>query len=270
MSNAKPTDHTDNLTRLLQIMARLRDPLHGCAWDKRQTMQSLTRYTIEEAYEVATAIAEQEPAAVRDELGDLLFQVVFYCQIAQERGEFDFYAVAGTIADKLERRHPHLFADPPLAAEDPRAQWQFIKAQEQAEQRAGNSVFDGVNDGLPALLYAQHLQQRCAEVGFDWPEVAPVMDKVREEVDEISAELDHIRPDPARISEEIGDALFALVNLARHCQVDADTALRQASVKFRQRFQGIEELAGQHLGELELDELEALWQQVKETEKAAP
>ena len=299
--------------RLLDIMAQLRDPQSGCPWDVKQTMESLTRYTIEEAYEVADAIATGDMHDIKDELGDLLFQVVFYAQIASESSAFTFDDVAKSISDKLVRRHPHVFANP-LASEGAgdtnknltvertqlndsalNAQWDAIKAQEkqlkkqrlkQDNEAIENSILDNVPKGMPALMYAQKLQKACAKVGFDWSDAAPVIDKVREEVEEIQQELDFKQraqgalktgvvplnsgvPDNQQaIEEEIGDALFAMVNLARHCKVDADTALRNASNKFANRFKGVERLAaeqGDKLDALTLDEMEALWQQVKQS-----
>ena len=299
--------------RLLDIMAQLRDPQSGCPWDVKQTMESLTRYTIEEAYEVADAIATGDMHDIKDELGDLLFQVVFYAQIASESSAFTFDDVAQSISDKLVRRHPHVFANA-LASEGVgdtnenvkvertllsdsalNAQWDAIKAQEkqlkkqrlkQDNEAIENSILDNVPKGMPALMYAQKLQKACAKVGFDWPDAAPVIDKVREEVEEIQQELDFKQraqgalktgvvplnsgvPDNQQaIEEEIGDALFAMVNLARHCKVDADTALRNASNKFANRFKGVERLAaeqGDKLDALTLDEMEALWQQVKQS-----
>ena len=299
--------------RLLDIMAQLRDPQSGCPWDVKQTMESLTRYTIEEAYEVADAIATGDMHDIKDELGDLLFQVVFYAQIASESRAFTFDDVAQSMRDKLVRRHPHVFANP-LASEDAsdtnenvtvertqlndsalNAQWDAIKAQEkqlkkqrlkQDDEAIEPSILDSVPKGMPALMYAQKLQKACAKVGFDWPDAAPVIDKVREEVEEIQQELDFKQraqgaldagiaplksgvPDNQQaIEEEIGDALFAMVNLARHCKVDADTALRNASNKFANRFKGVERLAaeqGEKLDALTLDEMEALWQQVKQS-----
>ena len=303
--------------RLLDIMAQLRDPESGCPWDVKQTMESLTRYTIEEAYEVADAIASGDMHDIKDELGDLLFQVVFYAQIASETSAFSFDDVAQSISDKLVRRHPHVFANP-LASEGAgdtnknltvertqlndsalNAQWDAIKAQEkqlkkqrlkQDDEAIEPSILDSVPKGMPALMYAQKLQKACAKVGFDWPDAAPVIDKVREEVEEIQQELDfkqraqgalnagvaplnsNVPDNQQAIEEEIGDALFAMVNLARHCKVDADTALRNASNKFANRFKGVERLAaeqGEKLDALTLDEMEALWQQVKQTSSSS-
>ncbi|QJR80263.1 nucleoside triphosphate pyrophosphohydrolase [Alteromonas pelagimontana] len=263
----------DQLERLLNIMATLRDPQHGCPWDVAQTMASLTRYTIEEAYEVADAIARNDPAAICDELGDLLFQIVFYAQVAKEKGDFEFNDVARAVSDKMVRRHPHVFSKKPasgLPPETPVAlnkQWEAIKAQEKRAQGTTEQYhLDDVPEGLPALMYAQKLQQRCAKVGFDWNDIAPVLAKVREEIEEIQQEIDADEPSPAAIEEEIGDALFALVNLARHSGVDADTALRNASHKFRRRFNGVEKMAvasAKGLQDLSLEDMEKLWQAVK-------
>ena len=273
--------------RLLAIMAQLRDKDSGCPWDVEQTMESLTRYTIEEAYEVADAIANGDMGEIKDELGDLLFQVVFYAQIASEQSEFNFDDVARSISDKLVRRHPHVFGGSDnnlgstvqkLSHASLNAQWDAIKAQEKLakqqsqsstpvheKENANISILDNVPSGMPALMHAQKLQKACAKVGFDWPEVTPVLEKVREEVDEIAQEVG-IENNHAAIEEEIGDALFAMVNLSRHLNVDADTALRKASHKFASRFKGVEQLAhtkGNDLNSLTLDEMEALWQQVK-------
>ena len=312
MQNANKAKLSE-MQRLLKIMAQLRDPQSGCPWDVKQTMESLTRYTIEEAYEVADAIANGDMHDIKDELGDLLFQVVFYAQIASESRAFSFDDVAKSISDKLVRRHPHVFANA-LASEGVsdtnenvtvertllsdsalNAQWDAIKAQEkqlkkqrlkQGNEAIENSILDNVPKGMPALMYAQKLQKVCAKVGFDWPDAVPVIDKVREEVEEIQQELDFKQraqgalktgvvplnsgvPDNQQaIEEEIGDALFAMVNLARHCKVDADTALRNASNKFANRFKGVERLAaeqGDKLDALTLDEMEALWQRVKQS-----
>ncbi|GFD67461.1 nucleoside triphosphate pyrophosphohydrolase [Alteromonas sp. KUL106] len=315
MQNANKA-RLSEMQRLLDIMAQLRDPQSGCPWDVKQTMDSLTRYTIEEAYEVADAIATGDMHDIKDELGDLLFQVVFYAQIASESSAFSFDDVAQSISDKLVRRHPHVFANP-LASEGAgdtnenvtvertqlndsalNAQWEAIKAQEkqrkqqrleQHDEAAETSILDSVPKGMPALMYAQKLQKACAKVGFDWPDSAPVIDKVLEEVEEIQQELnfkqralkavgadeapsnDDLPDNQQAIEEEIGDALFAMVNLARHCKVDADTALRNASNKFAHRFKGVERLAteqGQKLEALTLDEMEAMWQQVKQSSSA--
>ena len=259
------------LNRLLNIMERLRSP-DGCPWDKKQTMASLTRYTIEEAYEVADAIASNDCEAVRQELGDLLFQIVFYSQIAKEKGEFDFESVASAICDKMTRRHPHVFGDTQVDEKDLGAQWEAIKATEKKSVSADDSIFDAVPSGLPALKLAQKVQKQCARVGFDWHTIAPVIDKVREEIDEIEAEVNARQLCEQRVEEEIGDALFAMVNLARHCNVDADTALRKASHKFTARFRFIEKRANAQklsLSDMDLEALEQWWQDAKAAEKNA-
>ena len=269
--------------RLLAIMTQLRDKESECPWDVKQTMESLTRYTIEEAYEVADAIASGDMGDIKDELGDLLFQVVFYAQIANEQDAFSFDDVAQSISDKLVRRHPHVFGDTnsgdALSDASLNAQWEAIKAQEKRAKKAtSNSILDNVPSGMPALMHAQKLQKVCAKVGFDWPEVMPVLDKVREEVDEIAQEIDIASKSESSeaggtlphnhdaIEEEIGDALFAMVNLSRHLNVDADTALRKASHKFAARFKGVEQLAreqGTELDTMSLEEMETLWQTIK-------
>lgn len=264
----------DEIQRLVSVMAALRDPESGCPWDLAQTMSSLTRYTIEEAYEVADAIAGGEPDEICDELGDLLFQVVFYARLGEESGDFTLQDVARAIADKLERRHPHVFAgQQPGDASQLNVQWEAIKASERAgkARTEGALLLDDIPSGLPSLKLAHKMQKRCATVGFDWPHAAPVMDKVREELDEIQQELEASERNQAAVEEEIGDALFAMVNLARHCGVEADTALRKASHKFANRFNGVEELARsqqQTLTDMSLEEMEALWQQVKRQSQA--
>lgn len=270
-SSSKETE----LSRLLDIMAKLRDPDTGCPWDVKQTMESLTRYTIEEAYEVVDAIENGSTGEIKEELGDLLFHIVFYSHIAQEANAFTFNEVAKAVSDKLIRRHPHVFGPNKEALSDEalNEQWDSIKAAEKRNsvpKGQDPSLLDSVPTGMPALMYAQKIQKACAKVGFDWPEVSPVLDKVREEVDEIQQELDVAERQQHRIEEEIGDALFAMVNLARHCNVDADTALRRASTKFATRFKGVEAQAKRQtadLSSLSLEQMEALWQQVKRNEK---
>lgn len=270
MSDERPTDPEAALARLLDIMARLRDPQSGCPWDVKQTMQSLTRYIIEEAYEAVDAIERGAPDEIKDELGDLLFQIVFYAQIGNESQQFDFTDIANAISDKMVRRHPHVFGESTTDEAGLAEQWEAIKAQER--KHSPQALLDSVPTGLPALMYAQKIQKKCARVGFDWPDVAPVADKVREEVAEIQAELDAPKRDQQALEAEIGDALFAIVNLARHCKVDADAALRRASNKFARRFAAVEVLAKAEKGGLEahsLDELEQLWQRVKRKELRA-
>ncbi|MDN7126619.1 nucleoside triphosphate pyrophosphohydrolase [Pseudidiomarina sp. 1APP75-27a] len=248
-------------------MRRLRDPETGCPWDLKQSLSSLIPYTIEEAYEVAAAITEGDDDAIKDELGDLLFQVVFYTQLTQEQGKFSFDEVAQQTADKLIRRHPHVFGETQAQSDaEIKAQWEQIKQQERADQGADASVFAGIPDNLPSILLAQKLQKRAANVGFDWPSVTPVLDKIQEEIAEVEAELNAAQLDQQALADEIGDVLFAVVNLARHAQVNPEHALRRTNLKFKQRFQAIERrLAeqGRSAEQLSLAELEDEWQQVK-------
>ena len=259
------------IDELLQIMRRLRDPESGCPWDRQQTWQSLIPYTLEEAYEVAEAIEQNDAAALADELGDLLFQVVFYARIAEEREEFDFARVCRAISDKLVRRHPHVFADEQVgSAEEQTEAWEGHKARERAQKAGGRParLLDGVSVALPALTRAQKLQKRAARAGFDWPEVRGVLAKVEEELGEVEAEL--AARDAARLQHELGDLLFAVVNLARHLDVDPETALRGANRRFESRFAQVEDSLGgaEGLARASLDEMEAAWQAAKCKENA--
>ncbi len=244
--------------RLRAVMRRLRDPDGGCEWDLAQDFATIAPYTIEEAYEVADAIAGGDPAAICDELGDLLLQVVFQSQIAADKGLFDFDDVATAIADKMERRHPHIFGD--ARTGDVREQWEQIKAAERAAD-GPRGALDGVALSLPALLRAQKLQARAARVGFDWPDAEGPRAKIAEELAEVMA----ADSDAARF-EEVGDLLFAAVNYARHLGIDAEEALRAANAKFQHRFQGVEARAAGRIADLPLDALEAHWQAVKASE----
>jgi nucleoside triphosphate diphosphatase len=254
-----------DIDRLRQIMVRLRDPERGCPWDRQQDWASIAPHTIEEAYELADAIARGEPEAVRDELGDVLFQVVFQARIAEERGLFDLDAVATSIADKLERRHPHVFAD--ATVEDAAAQtvaWEQHKRAERAARGQGTGVLDGVTLGLPALTRASKLGTRAAQAGFDWPDTAGVIAKVREELGELQHEID--RNDRTRTHEELGDLLFAMSQAARHLGIDAEAALRDANAKFERRFRQVESFlaaAGQTPADVDMEQLEALWVRAK-------
>jgi ATP diphosphatase len=267
MSDNQPSTQFPGVAALVEVMRRLRDPNGGCSWDQQQTLTSLIPYTLEEAYEVAAALTSRDFAAIKDELGDLLFQVVFYTQLTSEQGQFDFDQVAGQCAEKLIRRHPHVFANQgeQLAPAEVKAQWERIKQQERQQQQASPSVFAGMADNLPSILQALKIQKRAASVGFDWQDLQPVMAKIREELDELAAEL----PQPNnqdRIEAELGDLLFAVVNLARHAQVNPEQALRRTNQTFQQRFMAIEaNLAqrGLHAEQLSLDELEQEWQAVK-------
>jgi MazG family protein len=258
------------LARLLALMARLRDPQAGCPWDLKQTFSSIAPYTIEEAYEVADAIERHDQAHLRDELGDLLFQVVFHARMAEERGWFDFAAVAEGITGKLTRRHPHIFAGAQLAPQDLVRVWEEQKAQERAaEAGAATSVLGGVPRALPALTRAAKLGRRAARVGFDWPDARQTRAKVIEElqeVDEAIAAGAGGEGTQAAIAEELGDLLFAVANWGRHLEVDAEGALRSANAKFERRFEQMEALAGARglsLKELSADEWDALWREAK-------
>lgn len=234
-----------NLDRLLAIMARLRSPVGGCPWDLEQTFRTIAPHTIEEAYEVADAIEQDDMAALKDELGDLLFQVVYHAQMAAESGAFDFDAVAGAISDKMIRRHPHVFGTDEVAtAAGQTSRWEAHKAEERAAKAlaAGQapSALDGVTPGLPALTRALKLQKRAARVGFEWTKASEVLDKLDEELAELRVELTATAPAPGRLVDELGDLLFVMVNLGRLYDVDPETALRHANAKFERRFRRIE------------------------------
>ncbi len=264
---APPATAETELRRLLDIMQTLRAP-EGCAWDHEQTFDTIAPYTIEEAYEVADAIARRDFAGLADELGDVLFQVVFHAQMAAEEGRFDFAEVAKSIADKMIRRHPHVFGE--AAARDAgmqRAAWEVQKQAERAA-RAETGTLAGVPLGLPALTRANKLASRAARVGFDWPDAAAVLEKLDEEVAELRAELP--QADPARMADEVGDMLFVVVNLARKLDLDPEACLRQANLKFARRFAGVEAALaaeGRTPAESSLDEMEAAWAAVKQAER---
>lgn len=241
------------IERLVGIMARLRDPEHGCAWDVAQTWASIAPYTIEEAYEVADAIARNDPADLKDELGDLLLQVVFHSRIAEEAGAFALADVAAAIGDKMERRHPHIFGDCSVS----HGGWEQVK-EEERRVRGVTGALDGVAIGLPALQRAEKLQRRAARIGFDWPDADGPRAKIDEEMQEVAdASGDAVR-------EEVGDLLFAVVNWARHLGVDAEAALRDANAKFERRFRAMETRAGDDFAGLDLNAKEALWSAVKQ------
>ena len=271
------------LDDLLHLMARLRDPQHGCPWDLKQDYASIVPHTLEEAYEVADAIERGDFAHLPGELGDLLFQVVYYSQLAREEGRFDFAQVVDGITSKLIRRHPHVFADgdlygavdvPKLDEAAVKQRWEAIKAEERAEKAAAPeqlSLLDDVPMALPSLSRAIKLQKRAAQVGFDWPEALPVVDKVREELDEVLEAMSE--NDADAIAEEIGDLLFVVSNLARHLKVEPESALRAANAKFERRFRFIEQAlrdAGRNMEDCALDELDALWGEAKKLEKQTP
>ncbi|QTF55514.1 nucleoside triphosphate pyrophosphohydrolase [Stutzerimonas frequens] len=269
------------LPDLLHLMARLRDPQHGCPWDLQQNYASIVPHTLEEAYEVADAIESGDFDHLPGELGDLLFQVVYYSQLAREEGRFDFATVVDSITRKLVRRHPHVFPDgdlygsPELPRLDEAAikqRWEEIKAEERAEKAAAPeqlSLLDDVPSALPALSRAAKLQKRAAQVGFDWPEALPVVDKVREELGEVLEAMSE--NDPQAIAEELGDLLFVVVNLARHLKVDPENALRAANGKFERRFRFIEQAlrdAGRPIESCDLEELDGLWGEAKKAERS--
>lgn len=265
---------------LLDIMTRLRDPESGCPWDKAQSFESIKLYTIEEAYEVADAIERGDLDDLCDELGDLLLQVVFHARMAEERAAFDFGEVVRAITAKMIRRHPHVFGDEDVATADGvRTNWDAIKRAEKAERAerrasrglvdAAKGHLDSVPRALPALTEALKLQEKAAQVGFDWSEAPPILDKIEEEIGELRAAL--AQGDAGAIKDEFGDLLFAVVNLGRHGRLDAEDALRMTNAKFRRRFRHIESalyLIDIPLAEAGLERMEALWQEAKATEKA--
>ncbi|MDN2583571.1 nucleoside triphosphate pyrophosphohydrolase [Aquibium sp. ELW1220] len=269
-----------DISRLIEIMAALRTPVTGCPWDLEQDFASIAPYTLEEAYEVADAIERGDMDDLRDELGDLLLLVVYHARMAEEAGDFAFGDVVEAITKKMIRRHPHVFGDAEArAAGSAKGMWDAIKAEEKAQKRAartarglpaedhGHGFLDSVPVALPALVRARKLQDRAAKVGFDWKEAAPILDKIEEEIAELRQAI--AEGDKAAMSDEFGDVLFALVNFGRHVDVEAETALQGTNAKFRRRFHFIErELAasGRRLGEVTLEEMEALWQRAKGVE----
>ena len=247
---------------LARIMARLRDPVNGCPWDRQQDFASIAPYTIEEAYEVADAIDRGDMVALKDELGDLLLQVVFHARMAEERRAFALTDVVSAICAKMERRHPHIFAAAHAAdSQTVRASWEDIKAAERRQGTDDASAVAGVATALPALLRAEKLQKRAARTGFDWPDTDGVVAKIHEELEEVA----HAGSDSER-AEEIGDLLFAVVNLARHVDVDPEAALRGANTKFERRFRMMETIADESFAGLPLDAKEKLWSEVKKAE----
>ena len=261
------------VSALLAIMARLRDPAGGCPWDVAQNFETIAPYTIEEAYEVADAIARKDIEGLKEELGDLLLQVVFHARMAEEAGQFVFGDVVAAICDKMIRRHPHVFGSAKIADADAQTvAWEATKAEERAQKAASSgkppSVLDNIPSGLPALKQAEKLQRRAARVGFDWTEARDVIGKIREEVEEVAAEFE-AGAAPARLTDEVGDLLFACVNLARKAGVDPGMALRGTNLKFERRFRRIEELLaadGRTPEQATLDEMEALWVRAKREE----
>ena len=249
---------------LTDVMARLRSPDGGCPWDLEQNFRTIAPYTIEEAYEVADAIERDDMASLKDELGDLLFQAVFHARMAEEAGLFDFAAVAQGIADKMVRRHPHVFGDADMRdADEQTAAWEEQKAAERAE-KGHRSLLDDVPTGLPGLTRAVKLQRRAARVGFDWTDAKDVLSKISEETAELAEAID--KKDADHIEDEFGDLLFVLANLSRHLNVDPEAALRRTNEKFIRRFRYIEDTLGDRLAEASLDEMEDLWTQAKDRE----
>lgn len=277
-TKAPAMEPSNDIARLLGIMARLRDRASGCPWDIEQSFASIAPYTIEEAYEVADAIARGDFDDLRDELGDLLFQVVFHARMAEEQGRFDFAGVTASICDKMQRRHPHVFGEATVA--DAQAQtlaWERHKRDERQARDDDGSALAGIARGIPEWQRAVKLQKRAATVGFDWPGPEPVIGKLHEEIEEVRAEFaarasaDPAQADAAqrRLEDEIGDVLFVCVNLARHARVDPGAALRRANAKFERRFRRMEQLAaddGIELAALDLAQQDAYWDRAKAEE----
>ena len=266
-----PTDRSrPGIERLLEVVRRLRDPERGCPWDKEQSFATIAPYTIEEAYEVADAIRREAWAELAGELGDLLLQVVYHAQIAEEAGLFDFEQVAQGIAEKMIRRHPHVFGDAVVeSAAAQRRAWEEVKAAERAGKASDPSVLADVPLALPALTRAEKLQRRVARIGFDWPEPTPILAKIEEELAELRASLEAREP-REKLAEELGDLLFAVVNLARRLEIDAEEALRAANAKFERRFRAVEARArasGSDPAQLDLAALDRLWEEVKAEER---
>ncbi|XDZ66950.1 nucleoside triphosphate pyrophosphohydrolase [Alphaproteobacteria bacterium LSUCC0684] len=263
------TNAEKNLTALISVMATLRDPEKGCAWDLNQTHESISPYTIEEAYEVAEAIQEGNPETIRDELGDLLLQVVFQARIGEEAGHFDFASIADSITEKMIRRHPHIFGDDRYRdSDEQRKAWEDIKeAERHAKKEKG--TLDGVASTLPPVTRAVKLQKRAARVGFDWTDPADVLAKIREEIDEVEMEMKADTKDRKSLEAELGDLLFAVINLARKCQIDPDHAINLTNRKFINRFTVMERLAksqGKSFPDSTLAEMEEWWTQAKREE----
>ncbi len=263
------------IDELQAIMEKLRDPESGCPWDKKQSFDSIIPCTIEETYEVVDAIHNRDWDNLREELGDLVFQAIFYSQLAKEQNLFDFNDVITEVNAKLIRRHPHVFSEQQFDSEEEiRANWDKVKQQEKAKKNLSQekSILDSIPKSLPGLSKAMKMQKKCAKYGFDWDSIGPVVDKVHEEIDEVMEEAVQVSVDQEKLEEEVGDLLFAVVNLSRHLKCNPETALQKANLKFMRRFRGIESIVNQQgkvLEDFSLDELENFWQQVKSTEKNA-
>jgi ATP diphosphatase len=267
--------NVSQLTRLLEIMQQLRDPETGSPWEQQKNFESIVPHTIAETYEVADAILSGNMHDIKDELGDLFFQVVFYAQLAKEQGDFDFEDIAEAISDKWVQRHPHVFdmlgirVTTELKTDDElNNQWELIKVQERAtkNQEPDTSILANIPAGMTPLLRAQKIQKKCSQVGFDWTEVKPVVDKIYEEIEEVLVEINVSEPDQQAVEEEIGDLLFAVVNLARHTSVNAEAALIKANHKFEKRFRLIEQIIdaqGLNMKSASAPQMEAAWQQIK-------
>ncbi|MCG6970337.1 MAG: nucleoside triphosphate pyrophosphohydrolase [Gammaproteobacteria bacterium] len=260
-----------DISQLLSIMQRLRDPQTGCPWDVQQNFHTIAPYTVEEAYEVADAIERNDMQELPQELGDLLFQVVFHAQMGEEQGLFRFDDVVTAISEKLIRRHPHVFGDAAIhSAEEQTLAWEEHKALERQQSEKYTSVLDGIAKTLPGVTRAAKLQKRAAKVGFDWHTIEPIFDKLTEETDELKAEL-AANAQWERLEDEIGDMLFTVVNIARHADIDPELAIRRANAKFEARFKNMEdaiERAGQSFKELSTDDLESYWQLAKQDERS--
>ncbi|WP_428409368.1 nucleoside triphosphate pyrophosphohydrolase [Hyphococcus sp.] len=266
-----PSEDARKIDALLQVMARLRSPDGGCPWDLEQNFRTIAPYTVEEAYEVADAIERGDMNGLKEELGDLLFQAVFHAQMAKEEGLFTFGDVAQEIADKMIRRHPHVFGEVDMrSADEQTAAWEEQKAEER-KAKGKDGLLDDVPAGLPGLTRAVKLQKRAGRVGFDWPDARSVLDKIAEETEELKEAMDAGEKD--HIEEEFGDLLFVLANLSRHLDIDPESALRRANEKFIRRFRHIEKTfaeRGESLADARLEEMEAVWDEAKAMDKGNP